>query len=409
MPTPARAPGKRLAGWQLLVLAVVVVLGVAMRARGFGAPPELTWDEHHFVPNAQHYIGHSADTNDHPPLGKFLIAAGILVLGDDARGWRIAPLLLGLLAPLLAAGLARALWPGVRYVGSIALAFVALDGFFIAFSRTALLDGMLATFYLGGVWLVARCRGSGQVALAALAAGVAASIKWTGGTLLLPLAWVIVERRLWKSLWLLPLAPLAYFALHAVGLGLAGQEVSVASVVMTNVRLLLHHLGLTDMTHPATSHWYTWLVMYHPIVLRNAPLPHGRIGVLSMVGNPLLWWCASLVMVLAPFAWLASLLPRHRGGVYAKAGFVFVAWLAPVLPWIVSSRDSYHYHYLPAYGIALVGLAGVTAQLAARRPRLVIAFLASAFALSLFFAPIWCELPIKPSGFEARTWFESWR
>jgi len=80
---------------QLLVVALVIG-GVIARAHDFGYPNELTWDEHHFVENARNLLEGRSDRNDHPPLGKLLLALGIVAVGDEGAGWRLAPLLFGL-------------------------------------------------------------------------------------------------------------------------------------------------------------------------------------------------------------------------------------------------------------------------------------------------------------------------
>src|SRR5581483_4403071 len=57
-----------------VVLAMMLAGGVVLRLRNIGFPPRFTFDEHHFVPNARRYLVGEADDNDHPPLGKLLIA-----------------------------------------------------------------------------------------------------------------------------------------------------------------------------------------------------------------------------------------------------------------------------------------------------------------------------------------------
>src|SRR5690349_11306405 len=72
-----------------------VAFGVYLRVQSFGFPGHLTFDEHHFVENARNYLARAKDWNDHPPLGKLLMASAMRVLGDTPIGWRITSLLFG--------------------------------------------------------------------------------------------------------------------------------------------------------------------------------------------------------------------------------------------------------------------------------------------------------------------------
>jgi len=80
--SPANA-GSRLGLSPLgVVLVCLFGLGMYLRLHYFGVPSTFQFDEHHFVENARRYIDHQTDLNDHPPLGKLMIAFSMRVLGD---------------------------------------------------------------------------------------------------------------------------------------------------------------------------------------------------------------------------------------------------------------------------------------------------------------------------------------
>ncbi len=88
---------------------------------------------------------------------------------------------------------------------------------------------------------------------------------------------------------------------------------------------------------------------------------------------------------------------------------LLLCWCAPIVPWIVSTRDSYLYHYLPAHAFGAVLVATL---LDARYARARMPALVSVLALgqvSLFYAPIWGQLPITQHGVERRLFLRSWR
>jgi dolichyl-phosphate-mannose--protein O-mannosyl transferase len=449
---PAKSAPRTATGLFIAFAIVSVMLGVTLRWHNLHLPVHLAWDENHFVLNAVNYIDGRPDWNDHPPMGKLFIAAGILALGNTALGWRIAPYLFGLASIAAAFFLARRLFPGNPHAPWLAAGFIAIDGFFIGYSRTALLDGMVASLYLWGLYLVARARPFHvrDFFWPCLVAAVATSVKWNGVVVLAPLFLVMLHhavlivrapqpappappRRRWLELLLLPLPlllfPAVYGFIHAAGLYLTGQPAAPGDVLRENIEIMVHHRALTDMTHVATSYWYEWPLMTNPIIPHALPLPGKQIMVEAHLGNPLLWYSASLSLLVALVLLLARLplffrrffaLPPPANASFnntspddtlPRYGFALLAWFAPVFPWMLGQRDSYIYHYIPAYGAGLVLLSGVVSAATRTRAGLVFAlvFAVAALGLTIYFAPILCQYPISTEAFEQRMWLEGWR
>jgi 4-amino-4-deoxy-L-arabinose transferase-like glycosyltransferase len=120
----------------------------------------------------------------HPPLGKWLIGAGMALFGpDNAFGWRFATAIAGIAVVLLTMLIARRLFRS-RFAAALAGLIVALDGVAITMSRTALLDGILAAFILAAFLAVLRHLdtpgGGGWLLLAGVLLGAATAVKWSG-------------------------------------------------------------------------------------------------------------------------------------------------------------------------------------------------------------------------------------
>jgi dolichyl-phosphate-mannose-protein mannosyltransferase len=219
--------------------------------------------------------------------------------------------------------------------------------------------------------------------------------------------------------------------------------------------MLKSHLGYT-VVHPMSSHWYTWFLPKRPIFLRRDVDADGTIYALITLGNPLLWWSSTAAVVAAAHAvtaagprivwqqiqdglrpytfgipWFGSAGDRPNATAGSedaaqseaqrpqgapiplpeRAGLLFwvlAAWAAPVLFWIPSLRDSYIYHYMPSYAFALVLLAGFLERFYRRNRLLALAALLVVFEVTIFYAPLWGELPISQGALNARL-FRFWR
>lgn len=300
----------------------LVVLATVLLVRDLGRPEGIVFDEVYYVGDARDYLqfGTEGSFAVHPPLGKWLLAAGIRFVGDDPFGWRIPAAVAGVLLVLVVHGLAHQLLSGARHRESLAAAaalLLLLDGVFLVQARTAMLDVFLALFTAVGVWLLVVDRdlalsgdrwpvrhGRGLRLLAGVAFGCALAVKWSGllglgvGGLL-ALTWELSLRhratgRWWTGLprlvagvgLSLVVVPAVVYAASWVPWGASFQHTSTAGCreagdppatceVTTRERVagvLEHqrdmwdfHTGL-EATHPYRSAPLGWPVLARPVV-----------------------------------------------------------------------------------------------------------------------------------------------
>jgi dolichyl-phosphate-mannose--protein O-mannosyl transferase len=397
------------------VLALLVAGGVAARCYRFDEPARIIFDEHHFVVNARNYLAHRADQNDHPPLGKLVLAASMKVAGDNSWAWRFPALVLGLLT-LLVAGLAAARLFHSRFAGLTAAALVASDGFFISYSRTALLDGQLVVLLALSLWLVTTRWRWRTAAAAGVLLGTACNVKFSGiGLVVLFTASLLLDSTLrWKQRFdrgavLLAIAFTVYCALYAWGLSLAGQPTGLAEVLADTQRLLVHHAALTEMKNDFVSGWPTWFVPTRPLAFfRDEHL--GEVRMVTMLGNLTTWWATSAVFLLALGWVLRDGVRAVCASVQGKATVLLLAAaLGFLAPWVMTHRDSYLYHYLPSYLALVLLLSGALAWLRQRHPTSALAVLCGVLVVAALYGPLWCGLPMGSEAADARLFLKGWR
>ncbi len=410
----------------------MLVLGIVLRVHAFGFPSSFMFDEHHFVENARNYLNHQADWNDHPPLGKLLIAQSILWLGDNSVGWRIPSLVFGFVT-IACGGLVAARLFKSSSAGWIAAAFLSVDGFLIAYSRAALLDGFLAAG-LAIALLIATLRLNGWTALASgVILGLSASIKFSGIAVALPLIVGALfahlpKRKLVLYGALFGIAALTcYFLQYSRGLVLALKSATPGDVFRDTQRLLDHHAALTDMKNPWTSGWITWAVPTRPALL-SYERHWGEVRVLSGLGNLALWWpgvlltVASIVVIVGKGVVAiasagndestdsGSLNPALFLGTHGRASLILLAGcIGFVAPWVITHRDSYIYHFLPSYAAIILLLAGYVDWVRRRKPIDALLFIGVVLIVAAFYAPIWSSMVTSEDAVNARLFVGGWR
>ncbi|MEV4471830.1 phospholipid carrier-dependent glycosyltransferase [Nonomuraea sp. NPDC049504] len=447
--------GGALAGW--LGPLAVAVFGGLLRFIDLGRPKAVVFDETYYVKDAYSLLAEGVERTmlgdaknpiadrrllagnldifkqcpqpddcasfvAHPPLGKWMIAAGEWMFGMNPFGWRFAAAVAGTLTILILARVARRMTRSTL-LGCLAGLLLALDGLHLVLSRTAILDIFLAFWVLAGfACLVAdrddmRARLAGRYDAALLrgprlglrpwrlAAGVclgaACAVKWSGvffllAFALLSLVWDAGARRALGAreayrgtlaydgpgaAGAFALVPaLTYVAswsgwfATSRGWGRNWDQAtssgnplffafdSVRSWLDYHVQVLGFHSGL-ETPHPYMSEPWSWPLLLRPVAFFYEGEKSGCgaadcAQAVIGVGTPALWY-GSAVALVALVAWYAA--TRDW-----RAGAVLLTYAAGWLPWfyyaVADNRTMYLFYMapvLPFMVLAVVLVAGL--------------------------------------------------
>lgn len=212
---PARRNGYALA------VALILLISTALRLWQLSTPGEMMFDEIYYAKDGKAIVDGRVGVHGqyrwaagdevswpHPEMGKYAIAAGILVFGDRAFGWRIPAVIAGvaLLACIYPLGRRLGLSPPWALLG---LLFAAADPLGITQSRIATLDIFIAVWTVVSLLCVLKYVQDGWrpkwLFLAGLAGGMATATKWSGGLaivaalLIILVSWLLQRRAARRS------------------------------------------------------------------------------------------------------------------------------------------------------------------------------------------------------------------
>ncbi len=426
-----------------LLPGALCVMALVLFLPRLGTPREYIQDEVYHAYTAAQYLQGNADAYlwnttappgvayewTHPPLGKLLIAAGVALFGDNAFGWRYASALFGTIGLAIAYGLGLRLTRR-RAIAVLGAALLLADGLYFVQSRTGMPDifvlvfmtGALVAFYgyltapPGGVrWPMVRT---------GVLLGLAIATKWNAAYASALIALVVLWRlyRLWWArrwlsprrgelpagvrehlLWLplgLVALPLAIYALSYVPFFLTGHSVSQFTELQR--QMYYYHTHLKE-THAYQSQWWSWPLALRPVwyyTTRSGDL----VANVYANGNPLLYWAFLPAVVWVGRRWWGE---RNAALIVLATGF-FGQWL----PWALSPRISFVYHFLPAVPFGCLAVATALLELWGKHGRwraVAIGYAALvAFAFAFFF-PIYAAVPQTAARFDLRLWLPSWR
>lgn len=357
--------------WHFAIAAIFAVL-CAIR---LAIPSALFFDEVHYLPAVRSLIELSSAQNmEHPPLGKQLIAAGVLVFGDNPIGWRVPSMLFGILTVF--AGM-RALWFVSRSRGASILAgFLLMTGFpLLVQARIAMLDIFMAGFMMLALWMWALAvrrpeRPRMPLIVAGIALGASMAAKWNAIPLAVLPGLAFLIARCWQAKWHFLTTnrgwPIGGMTLWEAGLWLGVLPLATYALaywpflyfpnVPPNVTGLasLHSymLDLQQQTlkqHPYQSIWWEWLTNLRGIWYLYEQADGAQRGVL-LIGNPL-----SSLAALPALGWCA-----WKGWAAKRRDClaVFTLFAVSLGLWVVAPKPvQFYYHYLLPHCFAMAALA----------------------------------------------------
>jgi len=371
------------------VIGLGLVIGLAARGYRLGFPNKQVFDEVYFPVFAQHYIDGVSFYDVHPPFGKFVIAIGMLIWGDNPIGWRLMPFIFGIGIIALMPTLWWAFFKDK--IGAWIIAFlVAIDGIFIVYSRTGLMDGVL--FFFTFITLLAALRTETWVRLFWLGTllGLSVAIKWPSLALLIPVAFLMGRQKkhlkFWEMVFPIIWAAVVYVVIVWIGQLLIHTPNAFVASVNWNFDAESYHAHLTA-THPWGSPWWSWPLMLKPVLFIYDTVGN-KIQAENNMGNPLIWISSTFAVLGTVFYLIEEWFKKRRFPVDHPLVPFLLGYFAFWLPWAPIHRVLFLYHYLPAYGFALCILTYWLVQLWKRKPGLVVLALVLFLAVSIFEMPL---------------------
>lgn len=324
----------------------------------------------------------------HPPLGKWIIALGMMALGPESGwGWRITTALLGTASVLILMLIAQRLTRSTTFA-IVAGLLMAVDGLAVSLSRVALLDTSLTFFVLLAFLFIARdrertmtriaqtvaARFDGDeppswgpvlwsrpwIVAAGAALGAASAVKWSGAWVLAGLGVYLVvtdalaRRRAGVVFWPTDavrqgLATFVLLVPAAVGVYLAswtgwlvtdgGYDRHAGGSALES--LWKYHVAMYTSTSQITSgHTYASPAWQWPLLLRPTGVyyHHDALGVdgcaaakgcsqvISTMPNPLVWYAGVAAVLYLAYRFVVSRDWRHAL-VLTGVAVTYVPWL----------------------------------------------------------------------------------
>ncbi len=400
------------------ILGLILSLAALLRFWNLGTPAKLVFDEVYYVDGARDYLSGgvevangSAEFVVHPPLGKWLIALGIAIFGDNSSGWRIASALIGTLSILLIYLVARKLFDS-EYLGLIAAGLMTIDGLHLVMSRTALLDIFLMFFLLAAFLALLH----EKHLIVAISLGLALATKWSALYFIIAIGIYLVVTNWKKLVPYIPILPSVYliswsgWLLSDKGWSRNYSSNPFLSLIHYHREILNFHTGLkTDHSYEASP--WNWLILGRPTsFFYESPKTCGAENcsqeILAM-GTPVIWWFGLIALAIT----IGYFISRRE----KIAGLILLGLLSNYLPWLLfPERTTFYFYAISFFPFLILAIVySIKLYLEDEEKRLkrtqtinvAIALTALIFA---YFAPLYLGIVLPYDDWYARMWLPSW-
>jgi dolichyl-phosphate-mannose-protein mannosyltransferase len=326
----------------------------------------------------------------HPPLAKEFMVVSMRLFGPNSFGWRFPAAILGVANIFLVYLLARRLFNSPT-IGLLSAALFSLDGLNLVQSRIGMNDTYLLFFLRRNYFI------------SSLTFGLALASKWSAIYLLpvLAITYLFQEKLQARKIFLLsifyPLFSLVVYMTTYIPFLASGHTWS--QFWELHQQMYWYHTQLVA-THPYQSSAWSWPLDLRP-VWYYVDYQDTTVANIYALGNPLIFWSGLLAVVLAILEIRSIRSIRNSPIVILIAGYLLL-----FLPWALSPRIMFLYHYLPATPFMVILLSWALTRIGFK---FAIGYLLLAISLFLFFYPLWTALPVPQTWANIFFWLPSWK
>lgn len=389
----------------------------------------------------------------HPPLGKAIMAIGILIFGMCPFGWRFMGTLFGVLMLPVMYLIARKI-TDKTWLSTVITVLFALDFMHFTQTRIATIDVFVTLFImLEYYFMLCYYRMSFYdtplkktfipLILSGVFMGLGCGAKWTGvyaGLGLAVVFFAVIFRRYMeykravsepkgktgdiehshvinnfsiftmKTLCFCIVAfivvPFTIYLLSYIPYNHPGAREANGSLIermMDSQNIMYSYHSSLESEHVYSSTWYEWPTIVRPMLYYVETVGDGVSEGISAMGNPLIWWVG-----IPAFVYLLYLAVKERDRI---ALFLTVGYMSQYLPWVFVSRSTFIYHYFPSvpFVVLMIGYSIYRLlKLNAKLKPAVFVYVALVAVLFVAFFPVISAYPATLEYAKLLKWFGKW-
>jgi dolichyl-phosphate-mannose-protein mannosyltransferase len=317
----------------------------------------------------------------HPPLAKEIMASSMIIFHTfDSWAYRLPGALLGILSIFLLFKIALIIFKNETVALTAAFLF-SIDGLNFVQSRTGMNDIYLVTAILASLLLFLNKK----FFWSAVLLGLAFASKWTAIYFIGVYLVLLIKDKQWSKIPYFFLIPIVVYLMSYIPFFLLGHDLETFWHLQQ--QMWWYHTGL-KAHHDYASPWWSWPFNLYPVWYFVDYHQNSTVSNIFASGNPLLFWAGAAAVATGSYYFL-----RRK----AKELFVpLLGFFAFWLPWAISPRIMFLYHYAPSVPFMCMILASEIAPLSDKKDKTLFYLVIIAALLSfLLMYPFLVGVPLS--------------
>lgn len=379
----------------ILILTGLLIFAFIIRVININYPNSFYFDEVYHAFTAQKYLEGSKEAWEwwtipplgvayewtHPPLAKEIMTASMFVFQTtESWAYRLPGVLFGVLGVLLIYLIADKLFKNKK-VALLSAFIYSIDGLNFVQSRVGMNDAYFVALMLATVYFSL----SKRFFIASIFLGLTIATKWTGLYLFgLVFIITILSKEYFKLSYFIIISPIIYL-LSYIPFFLLGHTSD--QFIELQKQMWWYHTGL-KATHTYASSWWSWPLNLYPVWYFVEYHKNGWMSNIFASGNPAVFWLGfgAILVTIYDFIKTRSM----------SLLIVLLGYLTFFLPWALSPRIMFLYHYSPSIPFLTLALGYQLINLTDRREDKIAVFLIVLFITLTFglFYPILTGIPL---------------
>ena len=175
----------------------------------------------------------------------------------------------------------------------------------------------------------------------------------------------------------------------------------ISGLIEQTQNMFKYHSELTE-SHPFSSEWYTWPVMYKPVWYYVGEFGGNIKSTIVGIGNPAIWWFG---IIASLFVLIMSILKRNKENLFILV-FILCTWL----PYLFIGRVMFMYHYFPTLPFIMLAIVALVKYITEKikNNSFYLFYVAIVVLMFVCFYPVVSGLFTTKEYIDSLKWLSSW-
>lgn len=393
------------------IVIAVLILFFILKLFLINYPSWQIFDEIYYYNWAHDYLINRNFFDVHPPLGKLFISLGEILFNNSLFGARFFQALAGSIIIYYLYIFAKLLFKNKAISIFVVILSIFETSLFIE-SRLALINIFIPLFLIPSAYHFWKFREKSEAKdfyLSLLFISLATAVKWTAifafpVYILFFFADNVVYKAFFKNLKEYKILFLIISFLSLIGPYFLTTLFDIQNgwnIVEWHVKSFNFHHTLKG-NHPYASPWYKWFLDLRPIWLDYRQNSQSNVFGIIEIGNPFVVIGGTIALILSiPLIWITKNI---------KVAYLTLLVFFLTLPWVIISRESFYYHFIPILPFIIMILAYFLGLIYKTKVKfLVIIFLLFSIGFFIWYWPLLNGLEVPYKTYLERTKIHGWR